>query len=103
MRGAGGWADDNANGYFAVGGVSGTTFQIIPGYVLGEGFKTFPVRGFPSGTLLGTRALVGSAEYRVPLLLFGGAPRRLALLLRPDVADLVRRLRHGVVSGPQSG
>ena len=37
------------NGYFSVGGVSGITFQIIPGYVLGEGRNTFPVRGFRAG------------------------------------------------------
>lgn len=74
LRGAGGWADVNTNGYFSVGGVSGTTFEIIPGYVLGEGRRTFPVRGFAGGTLLGTRAVTGSAEYRIPLLLFGGAP-----------------------------
>ena len=74
LRGAGGWADNNTNGYFSVGGISGTTFQVIPGYVLGEDRKTFPVRGFAPGTIFGTRALVGSAEYRLPLLLFGGGP-----------------------------
>jgi hypothetical protein len=74
LRGAAGYADERSNGYFTVGGVSGNPFQIIPGYVLGEGRKTFPVRGFSSGTLLGIRALAGSAEYRIPLLLTGGAP-----------------------------
>ena len=74
LRGAGGWADDNTNAYYLVGGVSGTTIEIIPGYTVGEGRKTFPVRGFPEGTLIGTRAYVGSAEYRVPLVLFGGGP-----------------------------
>jgi hypothetical protein len=74
LRGAAGYADDRASGYFSVGGVSGNTFQIIPGYVIGEGRKTFPVRGFADGTLIGTRAFVGSAEYRIPLLLTGRAP-----------------------------
>jgi outer membrane protein assembly factor BamA len=32
------------------------------------------VRGFSAGTLAGTRAVTGSAEYRVPLFLTGGAP-----------------------------
>jgi hypothetical protein len=74
LRGAAGYADDRAAGYFLVGGVSGSSFQIIPGYTLGEGRKTFPVRGFSAGTLAGTRAFTGSAEYRVPLFLTGGAP-----------------------------
>ncbi len=79
LRGAVGWADDNTNGYYAVGGVSGNTVEIIPGYTIGEGRRTFPVRGFPAGTLVGTRAFVGSAEYRVPLVLFGGGPWSLPL------------------------
>jgi hypothetical protein len=74
LRGAVGWADDNANAYYTVGGVSGNTVEIIPGYTIGEGRKTFPVRGFPAGTLFGTRAAVGSVEYRIPLVLFGGGP-----------------------------
>src|SRR5262249_52008323 len=72
LRGAAGWADDNTNAYFAVGGVSGNTVEIIPGYTVGEGRRTFPVRGFPGATLVGTRAFSGSAEYRIPLVLFGG-------------------------------
>ena len=71
LRGSAGYADDNAAGYYTVGGVSGSTFQLIPGYVIGEGRQTFPVRGFPSGTLVGTRALTGSAEYRMPLFFPG--------------------------------
>jgi len=61
-------------GYFGVGGVSGGTFQIIPGYAVGEGRVTFPVRGFEQSTLLGTRAFSGSLEYRAPLLRIGRAP-----------------------------
>jgi hemolysin activation/secretion protein len=74
FRGAAGVADERASGYFFVGGVSGTPFQIIPGYTLGEGRQTFPVRGFSPGTLAGTRAIAGSAEYRIPVFLIGGAP-----------------------------
>ncbi|HEV8446652.1 MAG TPA: hypothetical protein VGQ44_07520 [Gemmatimonadaceae bacterium] len=73
LRGAVGWADVNANGYYVVGGVSGGTFQIVPGYTVGEGRSTFPVRGFPSGTLFGTRAFAGTAEYRAPLRMIGDA------------------------------
>jgi hypothetical protein len=69
LRVAGGWADENSNGYYEVGGVSGNPFEIISGYAVGEGRKTFPVRGFAPGTLFGIRAGAASLEYRVPLLL----------------------------------
>jgi hypothetical protein len=81
LRGSAGVADENASGYFSVGGASGSTFQIIPGYTIGEGRKTFPVRGYASGTLLGTRAATGSVEYRIPLLLTGNAPWTLPFFL----------------------
>ena len=77
LRGAGGYADERATSYYFVGGVSGNTFEIIPGYTLGEGRKTFPVRGFEAGTLAGIRAFAGSIEYRVPLLLMGASPSAL--------------------------
>ena len=69
IRGSGGWADTKAGGYYEVGGASGGSFQIIPGYTVGEGRQTFPVRGFQPATLIGVRALSGSAEYRAPLSL----------------------------------
>jgi hypothetical protein len=81
LRGSAGYADDHADGYFLVGGVSGSTFEVIPGYVIGEGRKTFPVRGFAAGSLAGTRALAGSAEYRLPLLLTGRGPGVLPFFL----------------------
>jgi hypothetical protein len=74
LRASGGLSDTRAAGYFLVGGASGSSYEIIPGYTLGEGRKTFPVRGFAPGTLAGTRAATASAEYRIPLLLLGGAP-----------------------------
>jgi len=79
LRGSGGYADDRAAGYFLVGGVSGNTFEIIPGYTIGEGRKTFPVRGFEAGTLAGIRAASASAEYRIPLFLTGWSPSILPL------------------------
>lgn len=69
LRGAGGWADTRANSYFDVGGVSGGTYQVFPGYTLGEGRRTFPVRGFDAGTAQGIRAAAASMEYRAPLSL----------------------------------
>lgn len=64
-----GWADTKSNSYFDVGGVSGGTYQIFPGYTIGEGRRTFPVRGFEPGTAQGVRAATGSFEYRVPFSL----------------------------------
>jgi hypothetical protein len=54
-----------------VGGVSGGFLDVLPGYALGEGRRTFPVRGFPSASLLGIRAFSATAEYRMPLTLSG--------------------------------
>ena len=88
LRGAVGWADDNANAYYAVGGVSGNTVEIIPGYTIGEGRKTFPVRGFAAGTLLGTQAATGTVEYRIPLVLFGGGPWSLPLFFDRSMLTL---------------
>jgi len=81
LRGSAGYADERASGYFSVGGVSGSTFQVIPGYTIGEGHQTFPVRGFAPGQLLGTRALTGSVEYRAPLFMFESAPGPLPFFL----------------------
>jgi hypothetical protein len=69
LRGSAGWADTRAGGYYEVGGTSGGAFQVIPGYSIGEGRQTFPVRGFAANSLRGIRALGGSAEYRAPLSL----------------------------------
>ncbi len=81
LHGSAGYADERANGYFAVGGINGSPFQVIPGYVIGEDAHTFPVRGFPSGTLVGTQAYTASAEYRIPLFLPGRAPGTLPFFL----------------------
>jgi hypothetical protein len=81
LRGAAGFADDRADGYYPVGGVSGGTFQVVPGYSIGEGRSTFPVRGFPASTLIGTRAYAGSAEYRFPLRMVGESPGILPFFL----------------------
>ena len=67
LRGAAGYADDNATNYIDVGGVSGSTLTIVPGVQFGGEARNFPVRGFEPGTLVGLRAYSASAEYRVPL------------------------------------
>jgi hypothetical protein len=54
----------------SVGGVSSGAFQLAFGQTLGT-FRTFPVRGYLSGTLAGRRAATLTAEYRVPFALVG--------------------------------
>jgi Tol biopolymer transport system component len=78
---AGGYQDSRGTGYFEVGGVSGGSLDILPGYALGEGRRTFGVRGFPAGSLLGIRAYKASAEYRAPLVLPGRGLSTLPLFL----------------------
>lgn len=69
VRGAYGWADSKTASNFTAGGVSGSVLQIAPGVVLGDGRRTFFVRGFPGGAQSGSQAVAGSAEYRLPVAL----------------------------------
>jgi hypothetical protein len=69
LRVAGGFADRRAASSLEVGGTSGGTIQIIPTYTVGEGRRTFGVRGFPAGSVFGTRAAAAALEYRLPLTL----------------------------------
>ena len=71
LRLAGGFADRRSSSSFQVGGTSGSSIQLVPGYSVGEGRRTFGVRGFPSATVYGTRAAGGTLEYRAPLSLGG--------------------------------
>jgi hypothetical protein len=71
VRASAGWRDDKSTDYFEVGGTSGTPVTIIAGYTVGEGARDFGVRGFEPASLLGTRAIAGSAEYRMPLVMPG--------------------------------
>jgi hypothetical protein len=71
IRAAGGWTDSRAPDYLEVGGVSGGTLDIFPGYTLGEGRRSFPVRGFPAASMIGMRAYTITGEYRAPLMLVG--------------------------------
>jgi hypothetical protein len=81
LRLAGGGIDSRGTGYLEVGGISGGTLDVLPGYTLGEGRRTFGVRGFPAATLLGVRAFAGSVEYRAPLGLPGRGLGTLPLFL----------------------
>jgi hypothetical protein len=77
VRVAGGVADRNSTTTLDVGGTSGGTLAILPGYAIGTGRQFFPVRGFAAASLEGSRAAATSLEYRAPLLIPG---RGLALL-----------------------
>ena len=77
LRLAGGLADRRAGTALEVGGTSGTVLDVLPGYTVGEGRRTFGVRGFPAASIYGTRAATASLEYRAPLVL---ASRGIGLL-----------------------
>lgn len=71
VRGAYGVTGHRTTSAFSVGGVSGSSLELLPGVVIGSPTRTFGVRGYDGGTLLGVRAIAGSAEYRAPLALIG--------------------------------
>ena len=62
LRAAGGLADRRAGTALEVGGTSGTVVDLFPGYTVGEGRRTFGVRGFPSASTYGTRAATATLE-----------------------------------------
>jgi hypothetical protein len=67
LRAAIGAADSRSPSEYEVGGVSGSSVEIVPGINFGSPARTFPVRGFPSGAETGIHAASVSAEYRIPL------------------------------------
>ncbi len=69
LRLAGGIQDRRSGTSLEVGGTSGVTLDVFPGYTVGEGRQTFGVRGFPAASTFGTSAAAGSLEYRAPLVL----------------------------------
>lgn len=71
VRGAYGVTGHRTTSAFDVGGVNGSSLELLPGVVIGGSARTFGVRGFDGGTLLGVRALASSVEYRAPLALIG--------------------------------
>ena len=54
---------------FTAGGGSGSVVQLAPGVTIGDGRRTFFVRGFEGGARGGSRALGGNAEWRAPIAL----------------------------------
>ncbi len=67
LRAAVGAADHRSPDQYSVGGVSGESFEIVPGISFGSSARTFPARGFPAGSETGINATSFSAEYRLPL------------------------------------
>lgn len=84
LRAAIGAADKRSPSEYEIGGVSGSSVEIVPGISFGSAARTFPVRGFPAGAEVGIHASSASAEYRVPL----AAPSR-SLGLFPFFLDRV--------------
>ncbi|MEO8946364.1 MAG: hypothetical protein ABI338_07690 [Gemmatimonadaceae bacterium] len=67
LRAALGAADSRSPNQYSVGGVSGQSFEIVPGISFGSTARTFPARGFPAGSETGIDASSFSAEYRLPV------------------------------------
>lgn len=75
LRASAGVADTRTATEFSVGGTSGTSLELLPGLVVGDPSRSFPVRGTAPGVQRGIRAVGGTLEYRAPLTMF----QRLAL------------------------
>lgn len=67
LRAAYGVADARSSEPFALGGVSGGSLEVLPGFAWGDPQRTFFVRGFAPSAQVGDRAAAFSAEYRAPL------------------------------------
>jgi hypothetical protein len=65
---------------YAIGGESGDVVDVLAGTTLGSGRRTFPLRGYARGGRF-TRAVVGIAELRIPILLAGRSIWKLPLLI----------------------
>jgi len=78
---AAGWETSNSASTFSAGGPTGQPVQLVPGITVGDEPRVFSVRGFGPGAARGTRAWVGSLEYRLPLSMPGRGWRLLPLFL----------------------
>jgi hypothetical protein len=103
VRASGGWRDDKSTDYFEVGGTSGTPVTIIAGYTVGEGAQDFGVRGFEPASLVGTRAIAGSAEYRMPLVMPGRGLGALPFFLQRGSLTLFSDYGSAWCPGPLTG
>ncbi len=71
LRAVGGWGDRTLARPFSVGGVSGGSLELFPGFRIGDAQRAFAVRGFEPGSQQGVHAWALGAEYRAPLPLVG--------------------------------
>jgi len=67
IRGAAGAADERTITAFSAGGLSGGNLDVLAGVSVGDGARTFGIRGFPPSAEQGNRAFAGSLEYRAPV------------------------------------
>ena len=70
----GGIADTKTATEFSVGGVSGLAADLAPGVSVGDPARSFPVRGVEPDAQRGIRAIGGTVEYRVPLVMLSDVP-----------------------------
>jgi WD40-like Beta Propeller Repeat len=78
-RAAAGVRDGPSADPYDLGGASGDPYEIVPGYVVGPGRRTFPLRGYPVTSVGYTRAAVGALELRVPVALVARGVGKLPL------------------------
>ncbi len=71
LRGSAGAIAGTERLVYSLGGIPESSLELAPGIVLGGSPRTFPVRGYPGGALLGRTAASGSVELRLPLALVG--------------------------------
>ena len=68
-RVSGGVTDRHSPAELSIGGASGALAELLPGVLVGDPSRLFPVRGFLPGVQRGSRAITASTEYRAPLSL----------------------------------
>lgn len=74
LRAAAGFIGGSDRVSFGVGGVSGGSFELVPGLIVGGGSRSFPVRGYPGSSLLGRSVMAAALEFRSPVALVGRGP-----------------------------
>lgn len=79
VRASGAWSDTRTRTEFSVGGTSGVAAELLPGVVVGDPARAFPVRGTEPGVQRGAYAVGGSVEYRAPLVMFRRVPSPLTV------------------------
>ncbi len=81
LRGSAGAIGGSERVVYGLGGVAESSLELAPGLTLGGSDRTFPVRGYPGGALLGRTAAAASVELRLPLALVGRGLGLLPLFL----------------------